>query len=136
MDEYFNGVYIPNDNRYAGVSQIIDSVVQQLQMDPSRRHLHLDYINTCFSYYDGRKSSIIMYPTLPFFFLSSFIRFAYSEIAYFWRWWQRQDAQQMNIVRELVSNGRLEFINGGWAENDATVTLYGDIIDQMTLGLT
>lgn len=36
---------------------------------------------------------------------------------------------------QLVQEGRLEFINGGWCMNDEASTHYNDIIDQMTWGL-
>lgn len=38
-------------------------------------------------------------------------------------------------VMQLVQEGRLEFINGGWCMNDEAGTHYNDIIDQMTWGL-
>ena len=49
-------------------------------------------------------------------------------------WWQEQTEEMKNVVRDLVSSGRLEFINGGWCMNDEATTHYVDIIDQMTLG--
>ena len=56
------------------------------------------------------------------------------EIAFFWRWWQEQDATTQNEVKRLVQNGQLEFINGGWCMNDEAATHYNAIIDQMTWG--
>ena len=50
-------------------------------------------------------------------------------------WWQEQDEARRNIVKDLVSRGQLEFINGGWCMNDEATTHYADIIDQMALGL-
>ena len=61
-------------------------------------------------------------------------RFIYVEIAFFWRWWQEQEEFMKAQVRKLVSNGQLEFINGGWCMNDEASTHYNAIIDQMTWG--
>ena len=56
-------------------------------------------------------------------------------MAFFQRWWNQQKEDRKNVVRDLVANGRLEFINGGWCMNDEGSTHYVDIIDQMSLGL-
>lgn len=61
-------------------------------------------------------------------------RFIYVEMAFFMRWWRQQNHVVRNLVRELVVDGRLEFINGGWAMNDEACVNYQDTIDQMTLG--
>ena len=61
-------------------------------------------------------------------------KFIYVEIAFFSRWWNQQDDETKSIVRSLVSNNQLEFINGGLTMNDEAATFYTDIIDQMTLG--
>lgn len=62
-------------------------------------------------------------------------RFMLAEMAFFQRWWNAQNETVKNIVKNLVDNGQLEFINGGWSMNDEAVTHYVDIIDQMSLGL-
>eukprot|EP00118_Oscarella_pearsei_P014340 m.122439 g.122439 ORF g.122439 m.122439 type:complete len:993 (+) comp37781_c0_seq1:117-3095(+) len=82
---------------YQEVQYIIDTVVEELQKDPSRR-------------------------------------FIYVEIAFFRRWWLEQSQETQQVVRELVTNGSLEFINGGWCMNDEAGTHYNAIIDQMTEG--
>eukprot|EP01116_Phalansterium_solitarium_P022225 TRINITY_DN7261_c0_g3_i1.p1 TRINITY_DN7261_c0_g3~~TRINITY_DN7261_c0_g3_i1.p1 ORF type:complete len:972 (-),score=316.52 TRINITY_DN7261_c0_g3_i1:78-2993(-) len=61
-------------------------------------------------------------------------RFIYVEVAFFARWWREQSDGMKQIVRDLVTNGQLEFINGGWCMNDEGVTTATDIIDQMTEG--
>jgi lysosomal alpha-mannosidase len=55
-------------------------------------------------------------------------------MAFFWQWWEEQDESTLDVVRDLVSQGRFEF-NGGWCMNDEATTHYVDIIDQMSLGL-
>lgn len=62
-------------------------------------------------------------------------RFIYVEMAFFSRWWKEQTNATQDVVRRLVHQGRLEFVNGGWVMNDEAATYYGAIVDQMTLGL-
>ncbi|XP_059848318.1 lysosomal alpha-mannosidase [Hypanus sabinus] len=95
VDQYFYGAktYIQR----AGVQYILDSVIPQLQADPSKR-------------------------------------FIYVEIAFFSRWWKQQSEETKDLVKQLVNEGRLEFVNGGWCMNDEATTHYSSIIDQMTLG--
>ena len=95
VDQYYYG-----SNKYittVGVQYILDSVIPQLVMDPSKR-------------------------------------FIYVEIAFFWRWWREQNDNMRRVVKGLVQNGQLEFINGGWCMNDEASTHYNAIIDQMTWG--
>lgn len=73
-------------------------------------------------------------------------KFIYVEMAFFMRWWREQNEAKKQQVRDLVKNGQLEFINGGWSMNgecmrrngfnnlDEASTLYPAVIDQMTLG--
>jgi lysosomal alpha-mannosidase len=61
-------------------------------------------------------------------------RFIYVEIGFFWRWWNQQTNAKRDEVKQLVSEGRLEFISGGWCMNDEAATHYNSIIDQHALG--
>ncbi|UJR12010.1 hypothetical protein I4U23_016188 [Adineta vaga] len=61
-------------------------------------------------------------------------RFIYVEIAFFWRWWNQQSNDTRNLVKQLVNEGRLEFISGGWSMIDEAATHYNSIIDQHALG--
>ncbi|XP_060711191.1 lysosomal alpha-mannosidase isoform X2 [Hemiscyllium ocellatum] len=61
-------------------------------------------------------------------------RFIYVEVAFFYRWWRQQSDSTKELVKQLVDEGRLEFVNGGWCMNDEATTHYSSIIDQMTLG--
>uniref|UniRef100_A0AAR2J2A3 Lysosomal alpha-mannosidase n=1 Tax=Pygocentrus nattereri TaxID=42514 RepID=A0AAR2J2A3_PYGNA len=62
-------------------------------------------------------------------------RFIYVETAFFFRWWSQQSRSTRNIVTQLVQEGCLEFVNGGWCMSDEASTHYSSVIDQMTLGL-
>ncbi|BBH00579.1 Glycosyl hydrolase family 38 protein [Prunus dulcis] len=55
-------------------------------------------------------------------------------MAFFQRWWRDQSEAVQSIVKQLVSSGQLEFINGGMCMHDEAATHYIDIIDQTTLG--
>ena len=107
-----------NSIHNVSVAKIIDSVVDQLLVDPSRRSVYYFYIN----HFKNK-------------FFMLYNRFIYAEMAFFQRWWNLQKEDRRNEVRDLVINGRLEFINGGWCMNDEGSTHYVDIIDQMSLGL-
>uniref|UniRef100_A0A7N0T7N2 Alpha-mannosidase n=1 Tax=Kalanchoe fedtschenkoi TaxID=63787 RepID=A0A7N0T7N2_KALFE len=61
-------------------------------------------------------------------------KFIYVEIAFFLRWWRQQSEVYRTRVKELVSSGQLEFINGGMCMHDEATTYYIDLIDQTTLG--
>ncbi|KAL6078171.1 carbohydrate binding [Balamuthia mandrillaris] len=95
VDQYYYGAN--NTIQEAGVQYILDSVIRELRLDPTKR-------------------------------------FIYVEIAFFERWWAEQTEDMKEVVRELVSSGRLEFINGGWCMNDEATTHYEAIVDQMTSG--
>uniref|UniRef100_A0A8C7N966 Alpha-mannosidase n=1 Tax=Oncorhynchus kisutch TaxID=8019 RepID=A0A8C7N966_ONCKI len=62
-------------------------------------------------------------------------RFIYVETAFFYRWWKQQTDDMQNTVKQLVNEGRLEFVNGGWCMSDEATTHYSAVIDQMTMGL-
>ncbi|XP_019717347.1 lysosomal alpha-mannosidase [Hippocampus comes] len=62
-------------------------------------------------------------------------RFIYVETAFFYRWWRRQSSDMQRTVKQLVNQGRLEFVNGGWCMSDEATTHYSAVVDQMTMGL-
>uniref|UniRef100_A0A8C9YYK7 Lysosomal alpha-mannosidase n=1 Tax=Sander lucioperca TaxID=283035 RepID=A0A8C9YYK7_SANLU len=62
-------------------------------------------------------------------------RFIYVETAFFYRWWKQQSSSMQQTVKQLVNEGRLEFVNGGWCMSDEATTHYSAVIDQMTMGL-
>lgn len=62
-------------------------------------------------------------------------RFIYVESAFFFKWWDHQTDSLKDKVKELVDQGRLEFIGGAWSMNDEATTHYQSTIDQFTWGL-
>ena len=61
-------------------------------------------------------------------------RFIQVETGFFWKWWRNQNTYIQDIVKDLVDEGRLEFIGGGWSMNDEATTHYSSIIDNMSFG--
>jgi len=61
-------------------------------------------------------------------------KFIFVESAFFKMWWDHQDSETKDFVKQLVNEGRFEFISGGWSQNDEAAAHYLSIIDQMTLG--
>ena len=60
--------------------------------------------------------------------------FSYAEQAFFQRWWRQQTTETQSLVKQLVANKQLEFINGGWCMHDEGAAHYVDMVDQTTLG--
>ncbi|KAM6229533.1 LOW QUALITY PROTEIN: lysosomal alpha-mannosidase [Spheniscus humboldti] len=61
-------------------------------------------------------------------------RFVYAEVAFLARWWRQQDEATRRTVRQLVEQGRLEFVGGGWCMSDEAAAHYGPAIEQLALG--
>ncbi|XP_053319845.1 lysosomal alpha-mannosidase [Spea bombifrons] len=107
-------------------------------------HTHNDvgWLKTVDQYYYGARNDIqhagvqyILDSVIPQLLSDKRKRFIYVETAFFWRWWEQQTEALRRDVTDLVQEGRLEFINGGWSMNDEAAAHYSAVIDQMTLGL-
>lgn len=61
--------------------------------------------------------------------------FIYVEMAFFTKWYQVQSEDTKLKIKELLKEGRFEFINGGFVMHDEATTYYQHYIDQMRLGL-
>ena len=61
-------------------------------------------------------------------------RFIQVETAFFWRWWRQQNGDIKQLVQQLVQEGRLEFVGGGWSMNDEAAAHYVSIIENMAMG--
>jgi Glycosyl hydrolases family 38 N-terminal domain len=61
-------------------------------------------------------------------------KFTYVEMKFFSMWWDRQPAGIKTAVRELVEQGRLEFVNAGWSMHDEACTHHDDMMNNMMIG--
>ena len=105
-------------------------------------HTHDDvgWLKTVDQYYSGTNRSID--PAGVKYILDTVVQelqrdarrtFIYVEIAFFARWWNEQSDATKEVVKKLVSNRQLEFVNGGWCMNDEAGTDYNAIIDQVRI---
>ncbi|KAL4856940.1 Alpha-mannosidase [Chlorella vulgaris] len=63
-------------------------------------------------------------------------KFVYGEMGFFMRWWAQQDEDTRALVTQLVEDGQLEFVNGGYVQHDEATAHYVAMVDQTTLGHT
>ena len=105
-------------------------------------HTHDDagWLNTFQEYYDGKGDLNIsvshILDNMVFSLNEKLDRtFIYVEIAYFEKWYVNQTEVVRQQVKDLIKEGRLEFINGGYVMHDEAATYYQHMIDQMRLGL-
>ena len=77
---------------HIGVKQIINSVVDELNKDPTRKFIQV-------------------------------------EVAFLHHWWIDSPEPRRDLMRKLVKDKQLEFINGGWSMHDEATAYYEDIID-------
>ncbi|XP_049286781.1 lysosomal alpha-mannosidase-like isoform X4 [Anopheles funestus] len=96
VDQYYYGSR--SSIQKAGVQYILDSVIQELLKDSTRR-------------------------------------FIFVESAFMQKWYTEQNQEMREIVKNLVDEGRLEFIGGAWSMNDEASVHYQSVIDQFTWGL-
>lgn len=106
-------------------------------------HTHDDvgWLKTIDQYYVGSNNSIqsacvqnVLDSMVPALLADKNRKFIYVEMAFFQRWWRDQSEVVQTTVKQLVSSGQLEFINGGMCMHDEAAPHYIDMIDQTTLG--
>lgn len=102
-------------------------------------HTHNDagWLYTADSYFEGNQRgcvSCILDEVVEALQRNPQRRFVYVEQVFFMPWWQKQSEAKKQILKQLINEGRLEFLNGGYVMNDEGCTYYDDIIEQMTLG--
>ncbi|KAJ8940812.1 hypothetical protein NQ314_010570 [Rhamnusium bicolor] len=107
-------------------------------------HSHDDvgWLKTVEEYYYGRNDSIqnvgvqyIFESVLQALEQDSSRRFIQVETAFFWKWWNKQNAKKQTLFKSFVDNGQIEMVGGGWSMNDEACTNYQSTINQFTWGL-
>ncbi|KAJ4433198.1 hypothetical protein ANN_15455, partial [Periplaneta americana] len=119
-------------------------------VDPTKLNVHLvahthddvGWLKTLDQYYYGSRNDIqnagvqyIIDSVVDSLVANPDRRFIYVETAFFWKWWVEQDEDMQQTVKDLVNEGRLEFIGGAWSMNDEAASHYYSTIDQFTWGL-
>ncbi|PQP94259.1 alpha-mannosidase 2 [Prunus yedoensis var. nudiflora] len=61
-------------------------------------------------------------------------KFIWEEMSYLERWWRDSSDLKRESFTNLVKNGQLEIVGGGWVMNDEANSHYYAIIEQMTEG--
>ena len=62
-------------------------------------------------------------------------KFVWEEVSFLQRWWNDASDDQKELMKQLITEGRLEMIGGGWTMHDEAVNDARTIVNQMTLGL-
>lgn len=60
--------------------------------------------------------------------------FTFAEIKYFKFWWEEQDEATRSAVREMIKDGRLDLVSGGWSAPDEATTTHDNLIDNLMVG--
>ncbi|XP_031833177.1 lysosomal alpha-mannosidase II isoform X1 [Nomia melanderi] len=117
--------------------------------DPKKLNIHLvahthddvGWLKTVDQYYFGSRPRIqkagvqyILDSAIEALLTNPERKFMYVETAFLWKWWLRQNNETQQNVRNLINEGRLEIIGGGWSMNDEAVTHYHSLIDQYSWG--
>ncbi|KAE8668611.1 Alpha-mannosidase 2 [Hibiscus syriacus] len=61
-------------------------------------------------------------------------KFIWEEISYLQRWWRDASEDKRESFTNLLKNGQLEIVGGGWVMNDEANSHYFAIIEQVTEG--
>lgn len=98
-------------------------------------HSHNDpgWLWTLETYYTVRTRSILTNTVL---FLEKFpdFRMIWSETVFLDIWWKESPTDMQNKFKDLVKQGRIEILSGGWVSVDEATTHYSAVIDQLIEG--
>uniref|UniRef100_A0AC34RGC3 Glycoside hydrolase family 38 N-terminal domain-containing protein n=1 Tax=Panagrolaimus sp. JU765 TaxID=591449 RepID=A0AC34RGC3_9BILA len=131
-DDYFIGFH--NEQVKVGVQYIIDSVLNALKRNPSRKfvyaeiaHTHDDmgWLKTADDYFNGFNNDqvkvgvqYIIDSVLNALKRNPLRKFVYAEVGFLTRWLENRSQKDVDDLISLVNNGQLEFVGGGWVQPD------------------
>nr|XP_026486529.1 lysosomal alpha-mannosidase-like [Vanessa tameamea] len=109
-------------------------------------HAELGYMNTFDGYYTGQDDFFapskinmrrILDATISELWADKERKFTLSdsELPYFFNWWSRRHDTVRRMVYELIRQGRLMIVGGGWGMADEASTYYQSVIDSYTYSL-
>ncbi|XP_076239948.1 lysosomal alpha-mannosidase II [Calliopsis andreniformis] len=119
------------------------------KVDPTKLNIHLvahshddvGWLKTVDQYYFGSRTRIqsagvqyILDSVIQALLAKPERKFMYVETSFLWKWWLRQNDRVKQDVKNLINEGRLEIVGGGWSMNDEAVTHYHSVVDQFTWG--
>ncbi|XP_052766949.1 alpha-mannosidase 2-like isoform X2 [Mya arenaria] len=117
----------------------VDKVAYGAGLEPLKviimPHSHVDpgWIETVDGYYNKKVRSILDSMVRKLHIYND-LTFIWAEIVFFSRWWDEKTDLIRLQVKDLVKEGRLEFVLGGWVMPDEASTSYTSVIDQLTEG--
>lgn len=106
-------------------------------------HTHTDpgWLKTADQYYTGANASVYL-ASVQYIFDSVVTElhkdplrhFTFCEMSFMTRWYYEQDVKSRENFKNLIRNGQITIVNGGWVMHDEAAAHYVSMIDQMTLG--
>ena len=98
-------------------------------------HSHCDpgWIET-YDYYYTRDVRRLLTNLYQFAMEHSDFKYIYAEVSFFSLWWKEQSDSVRQNMKQLAREGRFEFVQGGWVQNDEANTHYFAILNQMLDG--
>ncbi|XP_013414092.1 alpha-mannosidase 2 isoform X2 [Lingula anatina] len=98
-------------------------------------HSHNDpgWLDTIEGYFSHNTRKILNYMVVKLKEYPEF-RFVWSETVFLAMWWSEIGEGMKEDVRDLIKEGRLEILNGGWVVPDEATTTYFAYVDQLIEG--
>lgn len=98
-------------------------------------HSHCDpgWLKTYFEYYSGHVNRILTGVTNAL-IADPKKTFIWAEVSFFKLWWESQSIETKEAVRRVVANGQLEFVGGGWVQNDEAASPVEVVLNQISEG--